>query len=223
MKKMFLAILFAVVCTTVFQSCSSDMEMNGSLYGIVSLSGDSQPVEGVKVELYTVTKQDKSNEDYGYDYDYESESKYSLLLSTVTASDGSYEFTNLAPGDYYWVKVVYMNSAGNGDWRGVDVVVESGRQARADFTINTTYYNSARIWGCVRDTNGSYIDCAVIILEPLGLNDMSYYDGDYGFYNLKAGTYTLHVTKEGYVDYTSDNIRLENGQSLDYTIVLRKD
>lgn len=107
MKKL---LLWAMVLGSILLgACTSEDDSKnepGSIYGIVTELGTSEPMKAIGVELYKAG---------------------SLLLKTVTFDDGHYEFTELESGNYQ-LKIVadgYQQSEYN-------VVVESGRQARAD-------------------------------------------------------------------------------------------
>ena len=110
MKKL---LIFAMLLTGIMLvSCSSsddasDAQQNlGSIYGIVTELGTAEPMKAMGVELYK---------------------DGSLLLKTVTFDDGHYEFTDLKSGNY---KLRIM--AEGYEKTEYDVVVESGRQSRAD-------------------------------------------------------------------------------------------
>lgn len=106
MRKSFLAILIILgLC-----SCTQDESgITGSIYGVVTVKETAEPMRATGVELY-------------YDG--------SLLLKTVTYDDGHYEFENLSAGEYE-LKVV---ASGYAD-ATYNVIVESGRTARADMQL----------------------------------------------------------------------------------------
>lgn len=85
----------------------------GNIYGVVTVKETSEPMRATGVELYHLG---------------------SLLLKTVTYDDGHYEFEDLEAGEYE-LKVVatgYEDAAYN-------VIVESGRTARADMQLEKEY------------------------------------------------------------------------------------
>lgn len=106
MKKLLSAILIAVCC----YGCTKDGDSTGSIYGVVTVKSTAEPMRATGVELYTETEE--------------------LLLKTVTYDDGHYEFTELNAG-HYQLKVV---AEGYADAE-YNVVVEAGRQARADMQL----------------------------------------------------------------------------------------
>lgn len=106
MKKFFLTILIVLG----FCSCAKDESgTTGNIYGVVTVKETAEPMRATGVELYH----------YG-----------SLLLKTVTYDDGHYEFENLTAGEYE-LKVV---ASGYAD-ATYNVIVESGRTARADMQL----------------------------------------------------------------------------------------
>lgn len=122
MKKRIIAILSVVAivaASLVGYSCTKDSEEvgleNGSIYGIVTVTGE--PLKGMGVSLFSYK---------------------SLLLKTVTYDDGHYEFPDLKPGEY----TITVEAEGYETF-STSVVVESGRQARADMQLKIvkTYMN----------------------------------------------------------------------------------
>lgn len=122
MKKRIIAILSVVAivaASLVGYSCTKDSEEvgleNGSIYGIVTVTGE--PLKGMGVSLFSYK---------------------SLLLKTVTYDDGHYEFPDLKPGEY----TIIVEAEGYETF-STSVVVESGRQARADMQLKIvkTYMN----------------------------------------------------------------------------------
>lgn len=100
------AMVFAA--SLVWYSCTKEAEEeNGSIYGIVTVTGE--PLKGIGVSLF---------------------SGNSLLLKTVTYDDGHYEFSELKPGEY----TLTVEAEGYKKF-STSVVVESGRQARVDMQL----------------------------------------------------------------------------------------
>ena len=108
-------------------SCTSSDDVTesqqglGSIYGLVTELGTTEPMKAVGIELYKAGN---------------------LLMKTVTFDDGHFEFKDLNPGNYQ-VKVVAD------EYKQTDeghVTVENGRQARIDLQVTTTV---ARIYGVV--------------------------------------------------------------------------
>lgn len=103
-------IVVAIVIATslVWYSCTKEAEEeNGSIYGIVTVTGE--PLKGIGVSLF---------------------SGNSLLLKTVTYDDGHYEFSELKPGRY----TLTVEAEGYEKFT-TSIVVESGRQARVDMQL----------------------------------------------------------------------------------------
>ena len=102
---------FLTLVALLFTSCSEDISTEsiyGTIFGIVTDS-TGEPMRATGVELY------KGG---------------SLLLKTVTYDDGHYEFDDLTPGDYV-LRVV----AEGYESTEYNVIVESGRTARADMLL----------------------------------------------------------------------------------------
>lgn len=126
MKKV-LCLFLAISLLALWQCKKSDdfingnnQQIKGSIYGVVVEKGETDPIVGAAVELYTTIRID------GY------YKKDALLYKTVTGSEGQYEFPDLNP-DYYIVMV-----RGNEQYQDSEetlVKVELGRQARADMQL----------------------------------------------------------------------------------------
>ena len=91
----------------LFFGCTPEEEKLGTIYGIVTVTGE--PLKGIGVSLFVDN---------------------SLLLKTVTYDDGHYEFSDLEPREYT-LKV----EAEGYETFSTTVMVESGRQARADMQL----------------------------------------------------------------------------------------
>ena len=144
MKKLFILIWAMMLSSIMLGSCTKDEDANngeerGSIYGVVTELGTSEPMKAVGVELY------KSG---------------NLLLKTVTFDDGHFEFKDLNPGNYQ-VKVIAD------EYKQTDegyITVENGRQARIDLQVRTTV---ARIYGVVTyaGTDTPVADAEIILLH----------------------------------------------------------
>ena len=142
-----------MAASLVGYSCTKDSEEvgleNGSIYGIVTVTGE--PLKGMGVSLFFYKL---------------------LLLKTVTYDDGHYEFPDLKPGEY----TITVEAEGYETF-STSVVVESGRQARADMQLKivNTYMNvvtyEAVVTGNTSLLKGSY-----------KYNSSSYRPDDFGFY-----------------------------------------
>ena len=118
MKKLILTIM---ILPCLF-ACSNEIDTpdTGSIYGVVTLKSNAEPMRATGVELY----------------DYDSSSKDhigALFLRTTTYDDGHYEFNDLHVGDY----IISVDALGY-DRELYHVRVEAGRTARADMQLKET-------------------------------------------------------------------------------------
>ncbi|MBR5573921.1 MAG: carboxypeptidase regulatory-like domain-containing protein [Paludibacteraceae bacterium] len=128
---------------------SFEQSNSGSIYGIVVEANTNEPLSGLSVELYKV--------EYKHN---------SLLLKTVTSSDGHFEFTDLK-SDEYLIKVI----ANDYDDSSTEyyVTVESGRQSRVDMMLLKTLLR-----GMVVDSqNGAPISGALVSIKSMIARDAS--------------------------------------------------
>lgn len=111
MKKLFTIIISSILLLSSFlTSCETIEQIKvGTVYGIVTKEGSTEPLSAVPVGLY---KDD------------------SLMLQTVTYEDGHFEFDNLLEG-YYDVKIDALGY----EIEEISVYVESQRVARADMQL----------------------------------------------------------------------------------------
>ncbi len=107
-KKFALGLLACLMIAATTIGCSKKLNENtGTIYGIVTVTGE--PLKGIGVSLFVDD---------------------ALLLKTVTYDDGHYEFSNLKPGEY----TLKVETEGYNTF-STSVMVESGRQARADMQL----------------------------------------------------------------------------------------
>lgn len=79
------------------------------------------------------------------------------------------------------------------------------------------------IYGVVTDkVTGEAIKTAGVELHPIGLKTVTGSNGSFEFLDLEVGTYTLFVTKTGYVDYKSSPIEIKSGQQAPGSVQLEK-
>ena len=90
----------------IFFGCTPEKKY-GTIYGIVTITGE--PLKGIGVSLFVDD---------------------ALLLKTVTYDDGHYEFSDLKPGEY----TLKVETEGYNTF-STTVMVEAGRQARADMQL----------------------------------------------------------------------------------------
>ena len=108
-KKLTLGLLAFLMTTAATIGCSKidNTGNTGSIYGIVTVTGE--PLKGIGVSLFVDD---------------------ALLLKTVTYDDGHYEFSDLEPKEY----TLKVEAEGYKTFSTI-VMVESGRQARADMQL----------------------------------------------------------------------------------------
>ena len=116
MKKLFTIIISSLLLlSSVLTSCETvEQTKVGSIYGIVTKEGSTEPLSAIPVGLY----KDNIFTDN------------SLMLQTVTYGDGHFEFDNLIEG-YYNVRIDAMGY----EIQEYSVYVESQRVARADMQL----------------------------------------------------------------------------------------
>lgn len=204
MKKLF---IWAMVLTGIMLgSCTNDEDANngeerGSIYGIVTELGTSEPMKAVGVELYKGGN---------------------LLLKTVTFDDGHFEFKDLTPENYY-VKVVgegYESSE-------KAVTVEAGRQARIDLQLRLTV---GSIYGVVTlgETDTPVANAEIVLFRSsfstFAIDAKVYSDvnGNYSINHVAPGNhYYIRAQKDNYstIDYT---IMVKSGERLQVNLLLSK-
>lgn len=102
-----LSALLLVCCVMLGCTPEEETEKLGTIYGIVTVTGE--PLKGIGVSLFVDD---------------------ALLLKTVTYDDGHYEFSDLEPKEY----TLKVEAEGYKTFSTI-VMVESGRQARADMQL----------------------------------------------------------------------------------------
>ncbi len=93
----------------------------------------------------------------------------------------------------------------------------SSNGGTVSLTISATYEDNAAKLGNIHgvltnQSTGSVIAQANIELLPHGLKTFSNADGKFEFTELEPGNYTLRITKDGFVDLSSENIVVTAGQ-----------
>ena len=190
-----------VLSSIILGACTSDKDDTnsggepGSVYGIVTELGTSEPMKSVGVELYKGGN---------------------LLLKTVTFDDGHFEFKDINPGTYQ-VKVI---ADGYEQTEEGLVIVETGRQARIDLQLRST---TGTIYGIVTYavTNAPVAD-SEIVLHADYYDPDNYASGLFvaaKVYSDKNGGYKIeHIVPSVYVDG-----HVEPATYATYCIKARKD
>lgn len=108
-------ILFLVSMILGYGCQEEKQDSLGSIYGMISVAGTAEPMRGTGVSLHYISSNGKIG---------------ALLLRTVTAIDGSFEFCDVKAGEY-----ILRVEVPNYELTEYKVVVEKGRTARADIQI----------------------------------------------------------------------------------------
>lgn len=111
--KRFALLLFAIICCILQYGC--EKKVPGSIYGVVLEAGNTEPMQGIGVSLHYTSAEEPIG---------------ALILRTVTAYDGRYEFNDIEAGKY-----VLCIELADYEISPYKVMVESGRAARADMWI----------------------------------------------------------------------------------------
>ena len=126
MKKFLTLLTIALSLVLINHSCKPKEEEPGSIYGVVTDYHTLELLPNVNVKLYKATEFDSNGSP--------SSTGYKLLTSSITASDGSFEFNELEPtyyrldltkGGYHSVEYSF----------GVELLVEEGKVTRVDLTL----------------------------------------------------------------------------------------
>lgn len=147
-------------CTSSDDASDVQSQM-GSIYGIVTELGTSEPMKAIGVELY----KGKYKKDYYNNVDNE------LLLKTVTFDDGHFEFKDLEAGSYT-VRVV---ADGYEQTEGGYVTVEAGRQARVDLQVKKI---DTKV---VVSTQEATVNCNEVLFTAEFTYNSGYYPSEVGF------------------------------------------
>ena len=129
MKKYLLSLLSIIVAAFVsfnLVACSEDDEP-GSIYGMVTILGSTDPMKGVGVKLY---KMEGLYWDEDGDWDCKSAT---ISSSSTTFDDGHFEFANLLPG-YYYVDILAEEYELD-DADDLPIRVEAGRKTKVDYQM----------------------------------------------------------------------------------------
>ena len=107
MKKSFYLLLGLLLVCGIYQACVPDVELPGSIYGVVADKATGEPIKSAGVELSPSG------------------------LKTITGSEGQFEFTELDPGKY----TLLITKTGYLDGVSSTIEVKAGQQAKGDVQI----------------------------------------------------------------------------------------
>ena len=107
MKKSLCLLLGILLICGIYQACAPDVELPGSIYGVVADKATGEPIKSAGVELSPGG------------------------LKTITGSEGQFEFTELDPGKY----TLLITKTGYIDGVSSTIEVKAGQQAKGDVQI----------------------------------------------------------------------------------------
>ena len=105
-KSLYLFMGILLICG-IYQACAPDVELPGSIYGVVADKATGEPIKSAGVELSPGG------------------------LKTITGSEGQFEFTELDPGKY----TLLITKTGYLDGVSSTIEVKAGQQAKGDVQI----------------------------------------------------------------------------------------
>ncbi|MBR4532265.1 carboxypeptidase regulatory-like domain-containing protein [bacterium] len=193
MKHLFsiLIAVFAVLAFLISCGGSEGTSDSGGISGYVTEVATGEPITNAGVELIP------------------------LGWKTVTAADGSFEFSDISEGSYH----LLVTKTGYIDTESSTITVESGKTARSDIQLENAY---SEIAGQVIDADtGDALENASVSLIPGEYSTMTRIDGSFEFHDLDAMQYTVIAQKQGYVT-NRKNVRTIAGEVVNITITLLK-
>ena len=107
MKKSLYLLLSILLICSIYQACVPDVELPGSIYGVVADKATGEPIKSAGVELSPSG------------------------LKTITGSEGQFEFTELDPGKY----TLLITKTGYLDAQSSTIEVKAGQQAKGDVQL----------------------------------------------------------------------------------------
>ena len=105
-KSLYLFFGILLICG-IYQACVPDVELPGSIYGVVADKATGEPIKSAGVELSPGG------------------------LKTITGSEGQFEFTELDPGKY----TLLITKTGYLDGVSSTIEVKAGQQAKGDVQL----------------------------------------------------------------------------------------
>jgi hypothetical protein len=157
------------LCCAIF-GCGKDNKL-GSIYGTVTDYVTGDPVGNANVRLNPGGE------------------------TTLTGSDGTYQFNDVANGNYS----LSLSKNGYVDMDDDYVIeIENGNSVRRDLQLSPEVFGA--ISGTVIDLDtGEPIAGAVVALSPSGMNIYTGDDGRFEFLDLDSPLYTVTGQKTGYI------------------------
>jgi len=107
MKKLLYFFIGILLICGIYQACTPDVEVPGSIYGVVADKATGEPIKSAGVELSPGG------------------------LKTITGSEGQFEFTELDPGKY----TLLITKTGYIDGVSSTIEVKAGQQAKGDVQL----------------------------------------------------------------------------------------
>jgi hypothetical protein len=141
----------------------------------------------------------------------------SVIGTTTTAGDGSYNLMSLPRGTY----TVLVYKTGYVDNETSGIVVNSDQVTSHDATLNAIV-TTGDLNGTVSDANNNIYGATVELYQGASLvaSTTTAADGSYEFLGIDAGTYDVQVTKPGFNNYVESSFALGAGvmNELDATL-----
>ena len=107
MKKSIYFFFGILLLCGIYQACAPDVELPGSIYGVVADKATGEPIKSAGVELSPGG------------------------LKTITGSEGQFEFVNQAPGSY----TLLITKTGYSDYASPAITVQANQQTKVDVQI----------------------------------------------------------------------------------------
>lgn len=172
-----LSFLTVIACTT---SCvETEINDYGSIHGTIQNAVNGEALSNVAVTLTPGGK------------------------TTVTGSDGSYQYIDLTPGEY----TVQAQSSGFQS-NSKSVTVEAGVISRCDIQLMS---GSGSIHGTIKNAvNGEALSNVAVTLTPGGRTTVTGSDGSYQYINITPGEYTVQAQSNGFQS-NSKSVTVEAG------------
>ena len=186
-----LSIFTAVFAVLAFLVSCGGSDEPGSIYGVVTDKAIGEPIVNASVELLPT----------GW--------------KTVTATDGSFEFSDISEGSYK----LLVTKTGYIETESSTIIVESGKKARSDIQLESAY---SEIVGQIIDADtGDALENASVSLSPGGYSTVTGNDGYFDFHDLDVTQYTVIAQKQGY-STNRKTVQTIAGEVVNITITLSK-